>query len=146
MEIWVVYALIAAIFIAGRDFVIKGITKKYTVTEHLLYYYVLTTFFVFIYVIYKKYVDNEKIKLIETNDLWKYILLTLASAVFIAPCQILSIKNCSEPSRATSVVNLSSVFLFFVSLYFVKSVKFSGRILLGIILIISGVYLVISKT
>jgi drug/metabolite transporter (DMT)-like permease len=143
MESWVVYGMIAAILIAGRDFFTKGFTKKYTVTEHLLHYYILTTFFVLLFALYKKYIVKEPIRLVDNDDIWKYIMIAVFSAIIITPCQLLSIKNCNEPSRATSVINLSSLFLFFVSLYFVKSMKFSFRILCGIILTVVGVYLVI---
>ena len=143
MEIWILYGAIAAILIAGRDFFTKGFMGKYSMTEHLLHYYMLTGFFVLLFALYKKYIEKETVKLIDKKDIWKYIVLALVSAVIISPCQVLSIKYCKDPSHATAIINLSSLFLFFISLYFIKSVNFSFTKLFGIILTVIGVYLII---
>ena len=39
MELWFIYGIIAAILIATRDTFTKLFTSKYSMTEHLLYYY-----------------------------------------------------------------------------------------------------------
>ena len=71
MDNWVIYGLIAAFFIATRDMFTKNFTKKYSITEHLIYYYSLTGFFIFVYAFIKKYNYNEKIRMIQTDDIWK---------------------------------------------------------------------------
>ena len=63
-------------------------------------------------------------------------------AVVIAPCEVLSIKYCEQPSRAIALKNISPVILFFITLYFVKDVKFTMRIFVGIIFTIIGIYLI----
>ena len=143
MEIWILYAAIAALLIAGRDFITKGFMSKYTMIEHLLHYYILTGVAVLLFALYKKYIEKETIRIVDKKDIWKYVVLALVSGIIISPCQLLSIKFCNEPSRATAIINLSSLFLFFISLYFIKSVKFSFTILFGIILTVVGVYLII---
>ncbi len=37
MDIWIKYALIAAVFIAVRDFLMKNISNKYSYTDYLIY-------------------------------------------------------------------------------------------------------------
>ena len=41
----------------ARDFFTKGFLSKYTMTEHLLHYYMLTGFFVLLFALYKKYIE-----------------------------------------------------------------------------------------
>ena len=40
MEQWIIYGLIAAVLIAGRDIFTKKFSTKYSAIEHLLYYYI----------------------------------------------------------------------------------------------------------
>ena len=54
MEAWLLYGLIAAIFIGSRDVFTKHFSTKYTTTEHLIYYYVLCGICIAIYTLYKK--------------------------------------------------------------------------------------------
>ena len=54
MEPWIMYALIAAILIAVRSLFTASFTKKYSITEHLLHYYVICGIFIFAYAGYKK--------------------------------------------------------------------------------------------
>ena len=49
MESWIIYGLIAAFLIAARDVFTKSFTSKYTITEHLLHYYVLCGVFIAIF-------------------------------------------------------------------------------------------------
>ena len=89
METWVLYGLIAAFFIATRDMFTKTFTRKYSITEHLIYYYTITGFFIFVYAFIKKKYYNETIRMIEKNDIWKYALIGAISAIIISPCQLL---------------------------------------------------------
>jgi hypothetical protein len=45
MENWFLYGIIAAVLIASRDTFTKLFTEKYSMTEHLLYYYILCGFY-----------------------------------------------------------------------------------------------------
>ena len=90
MEIWIIYAGVAALLIACRDLFTKKFSKKYSHIEHLLYYYVLCGFFIISLAIYKTQIKGEKIKLIDSEDLWKYAMVAGISAIIIAPCQVLS--------------------------------------------------------
>ena len=59
MELWFIYGIIAAILIATRDTFTKLFTSKYSMTEHLLYYYMLCSI-LYPSLHYKKYFVKEK--------------------------------------------------------------------------------------
>ena len=143
MESWLIYAFIAAVLIAGRDIFTKKFSKKYTAIEHLLYYYILCGFFIILLAIYKSRVQGEKIRFIESEDLWKYMGIAAVSAIIISPCQVLSLKECDNPGKSKAIVNLNGVIVFFMSLYLLKDVKFETKTFLGILLAAVGVYLII---
>lgn len=142
MDLWVIYGLIAAVLIASRDIFTKQFSKKYNTTEHLLYYYILCGFFIGIYAIYKKVILKERVNLIHQEDLWKYGIVAATSVIIISPCQVLSLKESPNPGKAKAIVNLNTLFLFFMSLYFIKSEKITLKKIIGIIATVGGIYLV----
>lgn len=142
METWIFYGLVAAFFIATRDMFTKNFTKKYTITEHLVYYYTLTGLFVLLYAYFKNTYYNEQFKMIETDDIWKYVIIAAISAIIISPCQLLSLKECSNPGKSKAIVNLNTIFVFFMSLFFIKSQKFTMKVFIGIIFTAFGIYLI----
>jgi len=142
MEMWFIYALIAAVLIASRDIFTRKFTDKYTITEHLLHYYFLCGIFIGLYAIYKKYVAKERVNLIHKDDLWKYGLVAAVSVIIISPCQVMSIRGSKNPGQAKAVVNLNTLFLFFMSMYFIKSEKITVKKIIGIIATVGGIYLI----
>ena len=142
METWIFYGLVAAFFIAGRDLFTKSFMKKYTITEHLVYYYTITGLFILFYAFVRNRYFNEEFKIIDKNDIWKYICIGAISAVIISPCQLLSLKECNNPGKSKAIVNLNTIFVFFMSLLFIKSEKFTIKILAGIIFSSVGIYLI----
>ena len=143
MEAWLIYGLIAAVFIGSLDIFTKHFTSKYTTTEHLLYYYVLCGVFITLYVLYKRYYAKEEIRCIEGQDLWKYAVIAFISVIIISPCQTLSLKHCRDAGQSKAVVNLNTIFAFLLGMLFLKKSRFSMRTLLGIILTLVGVYFVV---
>ena len=143
MEKWAIYGLIAAIFIAGRDIFTKKFSNKYSAVEHLLYYYILCGFFIILLALYKYKIKKEKIKFIDTEDIWKFALLAAISAIIISPCQILSLKYCDNPGKSKAIVNMNSIIAFFLAIYFIKGTKIDMKTLAGIMLAIGGIYLII---
>lgn len=143
MEKWVIYGLIAAFLIAGRDIFTKKFSNKYSAIEHLLYYYILCGFFIILLALYKSKIQKEKIKFIDTEDIWKFALLAAISAIIISPCQILSLKYCDNPGKSKAIVNMNSIIAFFLAFYFIKDSKFDFKTIAGIILAISGIYLIV---
>ena len=143
MESWIFYAGVAAFLIAMRDIFTKKFTSKYSAIEHLLYYYILCGFFIILLALYKSKVQGEKIRFIELQDLWPYLVIAFASAVIISPCQFLSLKNCDNPGKSKAIVNMNSIIAFILALYFIKGTKITAKSVIGIILAAFGVYLVI---
>ena len=143
MESWIFYAAVAAFLIAMRDIFTKKLTNKYSAVEHLLYYYILCGFFIILLALYKSKVQGEKIKFIDTEDLWIYLVMAGVSAIVISPCQFLSLKGCDNPGKSKAIVNMNSVIAFFLAIYFIKGVKLETKNIIGIILAAVGVYLII---
>tara|TARA_B100000745_G_C19933145_1_gene314290 strand:+ start:179 stop:610 length:432 start_codon:yes stop_codon:yes gene_type:complete len=143
MELWIVYAFVAAILIAARDIFTKKFSTKYSAIEHLLYYYILCGIFIILLAIYKTKFQGEKIKFIDTEDIWKFVAIAAMSAIIISPCQILSLKYCDNPGKSKAIVNLNGIIVFLMSLYLLKDVKFEMKSLLGILLAAAGVYLIL---
>ena len=143
MESWIFYAAVAAFLIAMRDIFTKKLTNKYSTIEHLLYYYILCGFFIILLALYKTKVKGDKIKFIDTEDLWKYALVAGISAIIISPCQILAISNCDNPGKSASIVNLNAIISFLIATYFISGAKLEMKTFAGIALTGLGVYLII---
>lgn len=143
MEEWLFYGLIAAILIAIRDIFTKKFSNKYSPIEHLLYYYVLCGLFIILLAIYKIKVKKEKIKMIDSKDIWLYLLIAGVSAIIISPCQVLSLKTCDNPGKSKAIVNLNSLFTFVFALFFIKGIKLDIKSSIGILFVSLGVYLII---
>ena len=79
--------------------------------------------------------------MIDTKDIWKYVLATGITVAVIAPCEVLSLKYCKTPGQSKSIINLNTLFVFVLGIIFFND-KFSMRTLLGIMLTIIGIYLV----
>tara|TARA_Y100001958_G_C21223083_1_gene548446 strand:+ start:1440 stop:1874 length:435 start_codon:yes stop_codon:yes gene_type:complete len=144
MENWVFYALIAALLIGTRDIFTSSFAKKYNSTQHLLNYYILCGIIIFLYCAYRKNVHKENnFKLVETQDIWKYIFLAFISVIIISPCIYEALKLSDNPGKAKAVVNLNTVVAFFISYLFLRSVKIDMKSITGILLIIIGIYLIV---
>lgn len=142
MENWIVYALIAAFLIACRDMFTKDLMNKYTYTEHLLHYYILTGVFILIIVCYKKYVNKETVRIIDNKDILVYLLISFVTVAIISPCQVLSLKYCTSPEKSKAIVNINSIFIFILGIFIYKNYNFELSSIIGIILTIAGLYLV----
>ena len=143
MESWIIYGIIAAFLIASRDFFTSNYTSKYTTTEHILYYYVFCAISISVYVCYQKFNNNEKIKLIEKNDIWKYITLAVVSVLVITPCEVMSLRSAKNPGTARALTSMNFIILFFASVYFLKSEKITPKKIGGILLTIAGIYMIV---
>ena len=143
MEQWIFYAAVAAFLIAARDIFTKKFSAKYSAVEHLLYYYILCGFFIILLALYKTKVQGEKIKFIDMEDIWPYVIVAGVSAVIISPCQILSLKECDNPGKSKAIVNMNSVIVFFLALYFIRGTKLETKNVIGVILAAVGIYLII---
>ena len=142
MENWIFYAGVAAFLIAMRDIFTKKFTNKYSAIEHLLYYYILCGFFIILFALYKSKVEGEKIRFIDSKDLWPYIVVAGVSAIIISPCQFLSLKDCDNPGKSKAIVNMNSVIAFVLAIFFIRGAKLELKSISGILLASLGVYLI----
>ena len=142
MESWIFYAGVAAFLIAMRDIFTKKFTTKYSTVEHLLYYYILCGFFIILLALYKSKVQGEKIRFIELQDLWPYLVVAGVSAVIISPCQFLSLKTCDNPGKSKAIVNMNSIIAFILTIFFIRGTKLEMKTLIGISMTALGVYLI----
>ena len=142
MEKWIIYGIMAAFLLASRDYFTSNYTSKYTVTEHVLYYYVLCAIAISAYVCYRRFNYNEKIKIINKDDFWKYALVAIASVLIITPCEVLSIQKSKNPGAARALTNLNTLILFIVSIYFLKTEEITPRKIMGILLTVGGIFLI----
>ena len=142
MEQWIIYGILAAFLIASRDYFTSNYTSKYTVTEHILYYYVLCAIAISAYVCYRKFNHNEDFKIIDKDDFWKYALVAVASVLIITPCEVLSIRNATNPGKARAITNLNAIILFLVSIYILKTEKLTPIKITGLLFTALGLFMI----
>tara|TARA_Y100000817_G_scaffold211862_2_gene166413 strand:- start:2199 stop:2630 length:432 start_codon:yes stop_codon:yes gene_type:complete len=142
MEEWIIYGIMAAFLIASRDYFTSNYTSKYTVTEHVLYYYVLCAIAISAYVCYRRFNYNEKFKIINKDDFWKYALVAIASVLIITPCEVLSIRNATNPGKARALTNMNAIILILVSMYVFKTEKITPTKIVGLLFFALGMFMI----
>ena len=143
MDSWIIYGILAAFLMASRDYFTSNYTGKYSVTEHILYYYVLCAIAISLYVCYRKVNYNEEFKIIDKEDLWKYALVAVASVLIITPCEVLSIRQAGNPGKARALTNMNAVILFLASIYLLKTETLTPTRIVGVIFTVLGLILII---
>ena len=142
MEKWIIYGIMAAFLLASRDYFTSNYTSKYSVTEHVLYYYVLCAIAISAYVCYRRFNYNEKIKIINKDDFWKYALVAIASVLIITPCEVLSIRNATNPGKARALTNMNAIILILVSMYVFKTEKITPTKIVGLLFLALGMFMI----
>ena len=135
MEKWMIYALIAAIFISIRDIFSKDLINRYEYIEYIIYANIL----IFIATIFYIYMNNVKLKMPSKNDLFIIILRLIIIYMIIEPSIFYSMKYCDNPGYAKSIINLNTLFVSILAILFLN-VKMDRQKLLGVFLIITGSY------
>ena len=136
MELWMKYALVAAFFIAIRDVFSSKIARKYNYIDYIVHANILVFIGTMMYVIFTK----KKIKIIDNyNDLITIILRLFIVYLIVEPCIYNSFKNTSNPSKASTVINLNMFILFLITIVFLNK-KIEFKQFLGIILILGGFF------
>ena len=136
MELWMKYALVAAVFIAIRDVFSSKIARKYNYIDYIVHANILVFLGTMTYVIFTK----KKIKIIDNySDLFTIILRLFIVYLIVEPCIYNSFKNTSNPSKASSVINLNILILFIITIVFLKK-KIDIKQFMGILLILGGFF------
>ena len=138
MQVWVTYALLAAVFISIRDIISLDFIKRYDYIQYM----VLANIIIFIGTMIYVHATDFKIKKPNMNDLF-IILVRLAIVYFIIdPSVYNSIKNCDNPGYAKSIISLNTLFIFFLATIVYKSEINSSKIA-GVILMLAGSYFIV---
>ena len=140
MEKWIPYAVLAAIFIAVRDFISKDIINKYNYKDYII----LANFIIFIGTIIYIVVTKKDITKIQKPNAKEFIIILLRLLIvylIVEPCIFNSLKYCDNPSYAKSVINLNTLFLLILALVFYKT-ELNKKKILGVLLLVGGTYFV----
>ena len=136
MELWMKYALVAAVFIAIRDVFSSKIARKYNYIDYIVHANILVFLGTMAYVIFTK----KKIKIIDNySDLFTIVLRLFIVYLIVEPCIYNSFKNTSNPSKASTVINLNMFILFLITIIFLNK-KLEFKQFLGIVLILGGFF------
>jgi|TARA_B110000046_G_scaffold124355_1_gene130766 uncharacterized membrane protein len=136
MELWMKYALVAAVFIAIRDVFSSKIARKYNYIDYIVHANILVFLGTMVYVLFTK----KKIKIIDNySDLFTIILRLFIVYLIVEPCIYNSFKNTNNPSKASTVINLNIVVLFLITIVFLNK-KIDFKQFLGIVLILGGFF------
>lgn len=135
MEKWMIYGLIAAMFIAVRDVFSKDLINRYDYTEYVIYANIIVFIFTIIYI----YAYDVTLKTPNYSDLFVIIIRLIIVYMIIEPCIFYSIKYCNNPGYAKSIINLNTLFVFIMAIFFLKA-EINIKKFIGIIMIIGGSY------
>ena len=136
MELWMKYALVAAVFIAIRDVFSSKIARKYNYIDYIVHANILVFLGTMAYVIFTK----KKIKIIDNySDLFTIVLRLFIVYLIVEPCIYNSFRNTNNPSKASTVINLNMFILFLITIIFLNK-KIDFKQFLGIVLILGGFF------
>jgi drug/metabolite transporter (DMT)-like permease len=137
METWVGFAITAAIFITIRDYMSLNIIRKYSYINYIVYANILVFIGTMLYVYF------ADVPLIQPNvkDMMIILLRVFIVYIIIEPAVFYAMKYCKNPGYAKSIINLNTLFIFMVAIFFLKE-KLTVKGVLGICSILFGSYLI----
>ncbi len=138
MEVWLMYALMAAIFISIRDIISLDFIKRYDYIQYM----VIANIIIFIGTMLYVFATDFKIQKPKLNDFIVILMRILIVYLIIDPSIYNSIKNCENPGYAKSIISLNTLFVFFVATIIYKS-KVDTRKIAGIIMMLAGSYFLV---
>ena len=136
MEVWVFYALVAAVFISIRDVISLDFIKRYDYIQYM----VIANIIIFIGTMLYVYSSGIKIEKPSVNDLFIILIRILIVYLIIDPAVYNSIKHCDNPGYAKSIIGLNTLFLVIIFAVMYKS-SFSPKKAMGVISMLLGAYL-----
>ena len=138
MQVWVTYALLAAVFISIRDIISLDFIKRYDYIQYM----VLANIIIFTGTMIYVYATDFKIKKPNMNDLFIILVRLMIVYFIIDPSIYNSIKNCDNPGYAKSIISLNTLFIFFLVTLVYKS-EINMTKIGGIILMLLGSYFLV---
>ena len=136
MELWIYYALLAAVFISIRDAISLDFIKRYDYIQYM----VIANIIIFIGTMMYVYSSGIKIEKPSLNDFFIILIRILIVYLIIDPSIYNSIKHCDNPGYAKSIIGLNTLFLVIIFAFMYKT-SFSPKKAMGIISMILGAYL-----
>tara|TARA_B110000285_G_C15025457_1_gene563916 strand:- start:85 stop:504 length:420 start_codon:yes stop_codon:yes gene_type:complete len=135
MELWVFYALVAAVFISIRDAISLDFIKRYDYIQYMI----IANIIIFIGTIMYVYSSGIKIQKPSLNDFFIILIRLLIVYLIIDPSVYNSIKNCDNPGYAKSIIGLNTLFLVIIFAIIYKT-SFSPKKAIGVISMLLGAY------
>jgi uncharacterized membrane protein len=140
MDLWVQYALVAALFLSVKNMISKHLSEKYKYIDYLIYAITLSFIAVWFYVFATGYKPGK----IETGDIGIILFRLLIVYAIIDPAIYKAFKTCSNPGKASCVINLEVILTFILSVIFLRS-EIEPRSIIGMIMMIVGGFMVSYK-
>lgn len=138
MEDWVKYALIAAVFISIKNMITKKISSKYKYIDYLVYAITFSFICIWTYVIS----TGHKVAKVENSDILVILFRIFIVYVLIDPSIYKALQTCgSNAGKPMCIINMEVILTFILSVIFLKA-EVESKIVVGIILMITGGYLV----
>ena len=140
MDLWVQYALIAALFLSVKNMISKHLSEKYKYIDYLIYAISLSFIGVWFYVFATGYKPGK----IETSDIGIILFRILIVYAIIDPAIYKAFKACSNPGKASCIINLEVILTFILSVIFLRS-EIEPRSIIGMIMMVVGGFMVSYK-
>ena len=137
MESWVKYALLAAVFLSVKNMISKNLSGKYKYLDYLVYAISFSFIGIWSYV----FITGYKPSKIEKTDILMILFRVAIVYAIIDPSIYNAYKNCTNPGKASSIINIETVLTFIISVIFLN-VKCDFKSIGGIALMIAGGFLV----
>lgn len=140
MELWVQYALVASLFLSVKNMISKHLSQKYKYIDYLIYAITFSFIGIWLYVFATGYKPGK----IENNDIVIILFRILIVYAIIDPSIYKAFKTCSNPGKASCLINTEVVLTFILSVVFLNS-KIESKSIIGMMLILGGGYLISYK-
>ena len=137
MELWVQYALVAALFLSVKNMINKHLSNKYSYIDYLIYAITFSFVGVWLYVFATGYKPGK----IENNDIVIILFRIIIVYAIIDPAIYKAFKACSNPGKASCVITIEVILTFILSVIFLRS-KIESRSIMGMILMLTGGYVI----
>ena len=141
MEDWVKYALIAAVFISVKNMIGKHLSSKYKYVDYLVYAITLSFILIWTYVLF----SGHKIAKVEKTDFFVILARVFIVYLLIDPSIYKAFQTCgNNPGKPMCIVNMEVILTFILSMIFLNA-KLEGKVVIGVILMLTGGYLISYK-
>lgn len=137
MKEWIIYALVAALFIAIRDIISLDLIKRMNYTNYII----IANIIIFIATMIYLNISNYKVEKPNLKDMGIIVLRLIIVFLIIEPSIFRAFKGSTNPGYAKSIINLNTLFVFILALIFLKA-DFTFEKLAGIFIILIGGYLI----